>query len=574
MRILNATIINPGIRIGRVKHLRQKQYKIPKTTINKEDINAELQNLADSLEAVALQINLLLEDTQIPLPDQEIIRSHLLILQDPELYNRITDRIKNDLYSAAYAVQQVFQVVVEEFELLENDFFAQKSVDYKDVANRLLGKLLGENPDHLEAFSEDDIVFVKEMSPSRIINLSKSGVKAYVSESGSHTCHSAILSRALGIIALTNVEDIFDIASANEVVIVDGINSLLICDPDFRTLEQYGELISQAEREKQELEAMRSLSPITITGSKICLYVNIELPDEVDKLIDLGCDGIGLFRTEFLYLSRNSLPNEAEQTEIYSKVLKAMYPLPVTFRTFDLGGDKLSHILNVHKEENPNLGCRGIRFSLSQKELFRSQLRAIFRASPSGKANIMFPMITGVEDFAHAKAITLEVIEQLKNEESPFDPKIPIGLMIEIPSAALVSSKLAQMADFFSIGTNDLVQYTLAADRNNDAVSEYYLQHHPAVLELIRFTVSNAKKRGIPCSVCGEMASTPEYIPLLIGMGINCLSVCPSALLRTKAIIRKCDDQLMDWVFDALNSANLKTIEDTIYNRLSPYYHF
>lgn len=568
----NGVIINPGFYLGRAKLISQKQYNIGVKSILEQDIGDEIVNLEKAISKSEREISAILENSTMGESDQEIIKTHLLILRDPEIIDSITTLITDELHSAANAVHHTFSAIVSRFMQMENEFFAQRMGDYKDVAHRLLSSLLGDHAEEIDHYSPSDIIVIKEISPSRVTGLAHLGVKAYLSEKGSYNSHSSILTRALNMVAITAVHGLMDNVRDGDELIVDAIQGKVIVNPDPQTIQQYQELISKYLNKQSSLRDLQDKAATTLDGKHIRLCLNLELPQELNAISGLGSDGIGLFRTEFLYLSRNELPTEEEQCAIYSEILGKIAPLPVTIRTFDLGGDKLSHLLHFTKEENPYLGCRGIRFSLEQRELFYTQIRAILRASISGNARIMFPMIIDMEDFRAAKALVTECMQDLQDQGIGYRADIKIGVMIEIPSAALCSDQLATAADFFSIGTNDLVQYTLAVDRNNENVAKYYVQHHPAVLNLIRMTLANAAMHDVPVSICGEMASMDEYIPLLLGMGITELSINPNHFLAAKAVIRKCDKTLSEMVSKWDFCGSVAEVESFIFNDLKAYY--
>jgi phosphotransferase system enzyme I (PtsI) len=409
---------------------------------------------------------------------------------------------------------------------------------------RLLNALSGVKNTLQHRLEKDQIPVLKEIVPSLVSKLAQQGIRAYLVAKGSYNSHSSILSRALGLVAIANIPDLLETVKDDDLIIVDGYSGSLFINPDKATLDLYKQ---KTERERIKQEKLRQLQlsdSKTATGIKIKLLTNIGVLDELEIIKDLSCEGIGLFRTEFLYLGKQNLPSEEEQFTVYKELAEKMNPMPVTIRTFDLGGDKLAPLGSEKQEENPYLGNRGIRFSLSRPDIFSPQVRAILRASVFGKVQIMFPMIIDAEDFRKAKKFVQNCQQELSVQGIAFSQEIPLGAMIEIPSAALCSEELARECDFLSIGTNDLVQYTLAADRNNENVTSYYIQHHPSVLGLIKQTVKSAKKYQTPLSVCGEMASHPQYIPLLIGMGITELSVNPGSFWIAKSIVQKCDDRL------------------------------
>lgn len=572
MRILECLSINPGLFIGRAKLLRGRKYKIEKTQINQDELESELEFLFSAIAMVESDIQNYLDQHQISEADKDIIRTHQYILRDPEVLDLLKDELTSKSSSAAQAVLNTFNQIVHRFRELDNDFFAQRAVDYKDVAHRLLSSILGDTGEDYSAWQPDQIAIVQEISPSQVTNFATAKIPAYCSERGAYNSHASILTRAMGITALSAIPQLFEVVQENDTLILDAINSRLIISPDEDTMLQYRQLLKKYSREQQEMKRSVGKSVKTAVGRRIQLMCNIELPQELDNLIGLKPDGIGLFRTEFLYLGKKQLPTEEEQYAIYHEIAAKMAPKPVTIRTFDLGGDKLSHLIPSPREENPYLGCRGIRFSLAHKEVFKAQIRAILRASEHTNIKVMFPMVGDSEDFLKARAIVLECMKELDEKGIGYDPDIDLGVMIEVPSAALCADDLARVADFFSIGTNDLVQYTLAVDRNNDNLSSQYIPHHPAVMSLIRMSVSAAGKHSIPISVCGEMASVNEYIPLLIGLDINELSVNPAAFFRVRNIISRCDQALDTVINHVAETLTLPEMETLVFKTLAPYY--
>lgn len=569
---LAGNTINNGMFIGRARHVDVPQGSAEHHLIKPEDIERELQRLKEAIGAVEQEIDHDLIHSGLSHHDAEIIASHRDILHDPDILGMIRASIKDQLCNAALAVQQNFAKIVAQFENMPVELFAAKAADYRDVGTRLLNALNGISislPEDLEA---DQVLIFKEMTPSLIAKLAHAGVGAYLCARGSYNSHSSILSRALKIVAIANIPDLLQKVQDGDSLIVDGDEGKLIVNPDDETMEYYVQKIQVEDLLRQKLERLKVSASQTLDKRTITLYANIGLPEELEAILNLDCDGIGLFRTEFLYLSRQNLPTEDEQYEIYRMLAERLAPAPVTIRTFDLGGDKLAPLgLGTH-EDNPYLGNRGIRFSLMHHDLFNTQLRAILRASAFGKIRVMFPMILDVEDFKEAKRFFNRCQEELYSEGVAFDSSIPLGAMIEIPSAALEADALARDCDFLSIGTNDLVQYTLAVDRNNEHVSRYYIQHHPAVLSLIRHTILSADKFGTPLSVCGEMASLPIYVPLLIGMGITELSVNPLNYFMVKAIVQKCDAKLTKLITRFNFSSSVHEVEQLIYKELKHYY--
>ena len=544
MQKLSGTPLNSGIFIGRAIHISLPEPEIETGKIKPEDVSREINRLQNSLIAVEEEINQELHSSKLPPNEAEIISAQREILYDPEIYKQLLSAIQNKLHFATQAVADCFTNIINHFDTLKVETFAVRAADYRDVQMRLLNALSGVKNTLQHRLEKDQIPVLKEIVPSLVSKLAQQGIRAYIVAKGSYNSHSSILSRALGLVAIANIPDLLETVKDDDLIIVDGYSGSLFINPDKVTLDLYKQ---KTERERIKQEKLRQLQlsdSKTATGIKIKLLTNIGVLDELEIIKDLSCEGIGLFRTEFLYLGKQNLPSEEEQFTVYKELAEKMNPMPVTIRTFDLGGDKLAPLSSEKQEENPYLGNRGIRFSLSRPDIFSPQVRAILRASVFGKVQIMFPMIIDAEDFRKAKKFVQNCQQELSVQGIAFSQEIPLGAMIEIPSAALCSEELARECDFLSIGTNDLVQYTLAADRNNESVTSYYIQHHPSVLGLIKQTVKSAKKYQTPLSVCGEMASHPQYIPLLIGMGITELSVNPGSFWIAKSIVQKCDDRL------------------------------
>jgi len=544
MQKLSGTPLNSGIFIGRAIHISLPEPEIETGKIKPEDVSREINRLENSLIAVEEEINQELHSSKLPPNEAEIISAQREILYDPEIYKQLLSAIQNKLHFATQAVADCFTNIINHFDTLKVETFAVRAADYRDVQMRLLNALSGVKNTLQHRLEKDQIPVLKEIVPSLVSKLAQQGIRAYIVAKGSYNSHSSILSRALGLVAIANIPDLLETVKDDDLIIVDGYSGSLFINPDKATLNFYKQ---KTERERIKQEKLRQLQlsdSKTATGIKIKLLTNIGVLDELEIIKDLSCEGIGLFRTEFLYLGKQNLPSEEEQFTVYKELAEKMNPMPVTIRTFDLGGDKLAPLSSEKQEENPYLGNRGIRFSLSRPDIFSPQVRAILRASVFGKVQIMFPMIIDAEDFRKAKKFVQNCQQELSVQGIAFSQEIPLGAMIEIPSAALCSEELARECDFLSIGTNDLVQYTLAADRNNESVTSYYIQHHPSVLGLIKQTVKSAKKYQTPLSVCGEMASHPQYIPLLIGMGITELSVNPGSFWIAKSIVQKCDDRL------------------------------
>jgi phosphoenolpyruvate-protein phosphotransferase (PTS system enzyme I) len=572
MPVYKGLAISGSIFIGKVKLFRQTQYPAFSTSIEPNSTEAELKRLNTAIKTLEKEISSDLNNPSLTKLDKEIITTHLMILTDIEIKQILESSIKTDLMSVPQAVLSSFDKIINNFEHMENSFYAQRAEDYKDVAQRLMSVLLDIRDKADLKYTLDDILFLPEITPSLVTRLAKVGLKAYCITSGSYTSHSSILSRGLGFTALLAQENILTDIKEGESAILNALNNEVVINPDQQQMSTLSQRMNGLKEKEAWLKQHLAEPAMTKNGNHVSVIANLEDPAEFSQVQDNHCAGIGLFRTEFIYLNRNSLPDEEEQTQVYTELLYHLKGLPVVFRTFDLGGDKLTYLQQYKREENPYLGCRGIRFSLQEMELFKTQIRAILRASVAGRVSIMFPMIIGVEDFLQAKGIVLACQNELKSEGKSFDAHIPLGAMIETPAAALCADQLAASCDFFSLGTNDLVQYTLAVDRNNAQVAPYYIQHHPAVLQLIKLTVRAAKQAGIPVSVCGEMASTPVYVPLLVGLGIEELSINPAQTAEVKAIIRNCDQALFDLVNNFDFNTDTHSIELFLNQTLKPYY--
>jgi phosphoenolpyruvate-protein phosphotransferase (PTS system enzyme I) len=572
MLSLNGVIIQGGLQIGKARKISPHTWDIKKKRITQHEIGSELQNLQNAIVAVEQDIERHLKELQGNEEDKDILRTHLLILQDPMILPRITEAIGSNLLSAAQAVLDVFREVVAGFNNLDSSFFAQRSADYRDVQQRLLAELTGLHQDDLENWQPDQIAVLNDITPSQVSGFARHHIPGYCAEQGSFTSHASILTRSLHITAVTAAPSLFSSVNDGDSLILDAIGGHIIVNPDPGTIQLYEQLNEKYAEQETLANQDRDLPTQTKDGKRIKLRCNLDLISEVDQPSLVGADGIGLYRTEFLYLGKKELPSEELQYSIYREAAEKVAPQSVTIRSFDLGGDKLSHLIPSPVEENPYLGSRGIRFSLAHPDIFRTQIRAVLRASHYGRIKLMFPMVADLRDFQKAKEVVESCEEELKKENIPYADNLPLGVMIEVPSAALQAEELARACDFLSIGTNDLVQYTLAADRNNSALSDYYTTHHPAVLNLLNLTLHAGEKYGKPVSVCGEMASQAEYLPLLIGMGFTELSIGASSFHRCKSIIRRCDAHLRELVSQIEPSQGLTAIEHLIFEKLKPYY--
>ncbi len=500
---------------------------------------AEKTRLQSAIENARQQLSALFEKTRLEMGEESaaIIDVQLQLLDDPEFTGEALTRIETAQIGAMKAIRDVVDKYVEIFAGMEDDYLKERIADVKDVGTRLLQNMAGKVGNRFAGLPDNAVVVAHDLTPSDTAQMDKRKVVAFVTEIGGPTSHSAIMARTLEIPAVVGLKDIAADVKTGERLIVDGIEGLVFIDPDEATLGSYQIKKTEFENDRIQLQSILHAQTITKTGKRIVLAANIGKPEDVGKAVENGAEGIGLFRTEFLYMDRLNMPAEDEQFEGYKQVAEKMAGKPVVIRTLDIGGDKKLPYLPLPEEMNPFLGLRAIRLCLSRPEIFKPQLRGILRASAYGDIQIMFPMIGSLEEFLKAKGILQECMLELGQEGKAFNEEIPVGMMIEIPSAALIADELAKAADFFSIGTNDLIQYTLAVDRMNENVSHLYDPLHPAVLNLIRMTIEAAHREGKWCGMCGEMAGDVQAIPTLLEYGLDEFSMSASSLLAAKKVI-------------------------------------
>ncbi len=499
----------------------------------------EVTKLQSAIENAKNELVKLREKTRIEMGNQEaaIFDSHLMFLDDPEFTGSAINNVQAQGITAAKAVHDIMNTYVEVFANIEDEYLRERVADLKDVGGRLLKNLQGKPDSGLDELPQNVVVVAHDLTPSDTAQMDKSKVVAFITDTGGPTSHSAIMARTLEIPAVVGLENITELVKTGDRIIVDGFEGGVIINPDEATLVTYKDKKNQLEMERNQLKSLIHTPVITKTGKCIVLAGNIGRPEDVTKVLAAGAEGIGLFRTEFLYMEREKLPTEEDQFQAYKQVAEVMGDKPVVIRTLDIGGDKKLPYLPLPEEMNPFLGLRAIRLCLNRKDLFKTQLRALLKATVYGNIQIMFPMISSVEEFLKAKGIVKECMAELEAEKKPFNEKVQIGIMIEIPSAALLAEELAKEADFFSIGTNDLTQYTLAVDRMNKNVSYLYNPMHPAVLHLIKITIEAAHKEGKWCGICGEMAGDPNAIPILLGYGMDEFSMSASMILEARRTI-------------------------------------
>ncbi|MEW9667878.1 phosphoenolpyruvate--protein phosphotransferase [Ammoniphilus sp. 3BR4] len=534
-----------GIAIGKAYLLESPDLSVNKKSVS--DSEAEVARLTHAVEQAQQELEKIQEHALHKLGEDKaaIFAAHLLVLNDPELLDPVRENIRNEGVNAEFALSEVAKMFIAMFEQMDNEYMKERAADIRDVTNRVLAHLLNVTIPNLSLLSEEVILVAEDLTPSDTAQLNRDFVKGFVTNIGGRTSHSAIMARSMEIPAVVGTKTVTSVIQHGTKVIVDGLDGLVIVDPSDETLEQY-ELKKQAyEAQKAEWAKLLHEPTVTEDGEHVELAANIGTPEDVKGILDNGGEGVGLYRTEFLYMGRSQLPTEEEQYESYRTVLEKMGEKPVVVRTLDIGGDKELPYLNLPKEMNPFLGFRAIRLCLEEKEMFRTQLRALLRASVHGNLKIMFPMVATIEEFVEAKEMLMTEKKALIEQGISVADAIEVGIMVEIPSVAIIADQFAELVDFFSIGTNDLIQYTMAADRMNERVSYLYQPYHPAILRLIDHVIQAAHQKGKWVGMCGEMAGDPVAIPILLGLGLDEFSMSATSILPARSQIKKLSKQQM-----------------------------
>ncbi len=554
----------PGIVIGKVLLLDREQYVIPKRPIKEEQIQEEVKRFKDSLmqtKQEIIDIKKRISD-ELSIEHGQIFSAHLLVIEDSMLIEEVIAKIKKERLSAEYVFQDVLKKYIKVFSEMDDEYLRERISDINDIGKRILKNLIGAREDALSTLKDKVIVISYDLSPSDTATMHKKNVIGFATDIGSRTSHTAIMAKSLEIPAVVGLETITRNVKNGDNMIVDGTHGLIIINPTPTTLKHYELARKKMLAFEKHLLETKELPAQTLDGRKIELTANIELSEEVSSVLAHGAEGIGLYRTEYFYMNRKDLPSEEEQFKAYSAVAKKMKPYTVIIRTLDLGGDKFLSQLDIPMEMNPFMGWRAIRFCLARPDIFKTQLRAILRASAFGKLKMMYPMISGLEELRQANAILEDTKKELKKEGISFDDNMEVGAMIEIPSAALTADILAREADFFSIGTNDLIQYTLAVDRVNEKIAYLYEPAHPAVLLLVKNIIEAGHRAGIWVGMCGEMAGDVYMTLILLGFGLDEFSTSPVAVPEIKRIIRSVSmDQAKEIAQQAITLSTGKEIE-------------
>ncbi|MDH4222061.1 MAG: phosphoenolpyruvate--protein phosphotransferase [candidate division Zixibacteria bacterium] len=531
---------SPGIAIGKAFLLDKKEIKIIENRLQATQVEGEVIRFKNALEESKKEFLKLKEDLtrKAGVEQAKIFEAYLLILEDDFINQQVINRIRKEQGNAEFIYQKIVQETINKVSLSKDEHLKDKTSDINAVSVRVLNNLLGLKQYSLESVTSPAIIVAHSLSPGDVVQMSRANILGFAIDTGGKTSHVVLLAKSLGFPAVVGLKDFYSEVKPGEKLILDGERGEIILSPDDFTLKNYqAKKEKLLERDKSLLE-LAELVAETKDGRKLKLSANIELPSDAEVAIKNGAEGVGLFRTEYLYLARYNLPGEEEQYQAYSAIAKRIHPRKVVIRTFDMGGDKFMHIPGRPYEANPFLGWRAIRACLDLPDIFRTQLRAILRASTFGNILLMFPMISSLEELIRAKEFLNEVKADLKRERVMFDHKLKVGIMIEVPAAALEADSLAKECDFFSIGTNDLIQYTLAVDRANEKVAYLYQSFHPSVLKLIKTTIDEGHKNEIFVGMCGEMAADPKATVFLVGLGIDELSTSPYAVPQIKKIIR------------------------------------
>lgn len=565
MSVLKGIAASSGIAIAKAYQIVEPDLSFEKKTI--ADVEGEVARLKGALATSHSQLEKIRDKANEDLGSDKaaIFEAHLLVLNDPELISQIEDKIKTEKVNAEAALKDVADLFIMMFEQMDNEYMKERAADIRDVTNRVLANLLGVQVVNLSMISEEVIIIADDLTPSDTAQLNRKYVKGFTTNIGGRTSHSAIMARSMEIPAVVGTKSATSTIQNGDVVIVDGLNGEVHVNPSQEVIEQYKNEHARFEEQKAEWAKLVNESTVSADGHHVELAANIGTPNDLEGVISNGAEGVGLYRTEFLYMGRNELPTEEEQFQSYKAVLEGMKGKPVVVRTLDIGGDKELPYLDLPKEMNPFLGFRAIRLCLEEQDLFRTQLRALLRASVFGNLKIMFPMIATLDEFRAAKAILTEEKEKLVANGVEVSENIELGIMVEIPSTAVIADQFAKEVDFFSIGTNDLIQYTMAADRMNERVSYLYQPYNPAILRLVKMVIDAAHREGKWAGMCGEMAGDENAIPLLLGLGLDEFSMSATSILKARSqILRLTKEEMAELADRALQMSTVDEVMEAV----------
>ncbi|MBT2725004.1 phosphoenolpyruvate--protein phosphotransferase [Bacillus sp. ISL-46] len=563
--IVKGIAASPGISIAKAFRLENPELRVERSSVT--DTNAEIFRFEEAVAQSELEMKVIKEHARKELGEDkaDIFAAHLLVLNDPELINPIKDKITAERLNAEFALNEVATMFVSMFESIENEYMKERAADIRDVTKRVLAHLLGVTIANPSTISEEVVIIAEDLTPSDTAQLNRRYVKGFTTDIGGRTSHSAIMARSLEIPAVVGTQTVTADIENGTLVIIDGLDGKIIANPTEDIVKQYEIKKTAYEAQKAEWAKLVDEKTVSADGYQVELAANIGSPDDMKGVLENGGEAVGLYRTEFLYMGRDALPTEEEQFDAYRTVLERMEGKPVVVRTLDIGGDKELPYLDLPKEMNPFLGFRAIRLCLEMQNMFRTQLRALLRASVYGNLKIMFPMIATLDEFRQAKNILTEEKERLQTEGVSVSNSIEVGMMVEIPSSAVIADLFAKEVDFFSIGTNDLIQYTLAADRMNERVSYLYQPYHPAILRLIKSVIDAANKEGKWVGMCGEMAGDEVAIPILLGLGLDEFSMSATSILQARSnILRLSKAEINERVEQILNMETAEEVESFI----------
>ncbi|ERJ11268.1 phosphoenolpyruvate--protein phosphotransferase [Haloplasma contractile] len=537
--MIKGIVASNGIAIAPAYKLEEIKLDITKQVISNPE--EECARFSAAIEEASNQLEIIRQQAFETMGEEQakIFEAHLLVVKDPELIEPVKSKVMEEKVNAEFAVKEIRDQFVMIFENMDNEYMKERASDIRDVTNRLLSILMNVKSNDPSLISEESILIANDLTPSDTAGINPEIVKGFITNIGGRTSHSAIMARSLELPAVVGTKTVMESIQDGDLIILDALNGEVIINPTDEQIVHYKDLKANYEQEQEELKVLKDQPTLTNDDYHVELAANIGTPNDLKGVISHGAEGIGLFRTEFLYMNRSDFPTEEEQFKAYQKVLKGMNGKPVVIRTLDIGGDKELPYLKMPKELNPFLGYRAIRLCLDRREIFKTQLRALLRASTYGSLRIMFPMIATIQEFKDAKTLLNDVKQELLDEGIQVSDRIQIGMMVEIPSAALLADQFAKIVDFFSIGTNDLIQYTFAADRMNEHVSYLYQPLNPSLLRLIKLVIDAAHKEGKWVGMCGEMAGDELAVPVLLGLGLDEFSMSATSILKTRKLIKK-----------------------------------